>query len=250
MRNNTEKANEFLQKAKDLLEWGNAAFDEMHEHSKHARIDSIRRSFFSLLGFIEAAYEALGAAARSVNQKPWDANLKQQRIDDPLLDYFWGARNVDFHHVPIKWVPQLSSFTYRIVDINKFDQATHRYFFAAPPHLKMLCYLLEARSGEDAIQKFFAGKLPTPERMTSGGVELEEMLHTLQLVPFTGVGKVKNFSPPKMHLGKQIEPVVNVATRAVLDFYQAKLGELSELIVPNEVRLPSPPATDPCKTAA
>lgn len=234
--NNTQKSNEFIEKADELLAWSEAELREMREHGKNGNIVSIKRNFFSLLGFIASANDAIGAAARKANFKQWDNELSEIRKNDPLLNYFWAARNVDMHDTLIKWTPLLSEFSMQVVDAKKAERAGSAYPRVMPSEMRIWCYLYNLPTIEHVTKKFSEGRLPTQDRMHSAGVQFVELLHTLRLVAFSSSsGGAKQYEIPTQHLGKDIKPLVHETVFAVLEFYRSKLIDLKKMISINDI---------------
>jgi hypothetical protein len=234
-----KKARDFLSKANEFFKWSQESFREMQEHSKHGRVDSIKRLFFSLLGLLSSMHDALEAASGKAGEAEWKKRLSELRKNDSLLNYLWAARNVDVHDRLIEWDPHVSEFSVKIVDIEKVRKLDTRYPLVLSSHMKIWCFLMNASSENEAMKKFFKGIVPRQDRMEMAGVELVDMLHGLALVAFEYAPanqKKRRFLPPVSHLDKPLEQTVDACITAALSFYQLRLIELTNLISQQEPR--------------
>jgi hypothetical protein len=215
-----------LGRATQLLRWGAAAIEDMTVAGSRGNIEDVDRHFYSLLAHVYSLHDVIRAKA---GKGAWRDALDALRESDPLLRYFWMARNSEHHDALLKWGKEAIEFNVKVVDEKKFNQAIigyrapDPYMTPAQRGIRLLQHLFNVQS----IDELRGSKVvaPSPERLASAGVELEGFANTITLNAFDSRDHGR-IAEPVNHLGRAIAPVAIVCSKAALRFYESKAEEL------------------------
>lgn len=221
--------------ADKLLGWAAAWLRELREHGRHARAADAARVLFGALQAIAASHDALAGAANAAGLRDWCEQLHKTQSEDPLLRYLWLAVHVGAQQSIVKWAPERSQATTRVVDTGKLQHITSRFFSPLSPNgasERLLMYAHGAGTREELSKKQGSGPLPDPARMEAAGLEVVHDPQALALQSFDVPwgGRTEHVDVPAMHLGvKGDYGAADVAVEAGIAFYCARSEELARL---------------------
>ena len=95
---------DFIGKADRLLRWAQFSFAEMLKYGSNGCMDDIERTFFNLLTQVAVLHESMASDAKACSLIDWRRDFNALRSSEPLLRYFWKARDSDVHDA-IRVVP-------------------------------------------------------------------------------------------------------------------------------------------------
>jgi hypothetical protein len=220
------------------LRWAEAALCDFRDHGEHGRIEELERAFSDALTRIGATHEAMLSSASCGNQQKWREQLQAERESDPLLFYFWKARDAEIHNVVIKWDPNMAYFHSVVVDAEKLNGLLAIYKRMWSPldpagtdaSLLLLKFLYGATSLTSA--EFTEHVKKSPQNIQAHaeqfGLRVTFALRSLALMPFT-----LQWQGKKVHVPAPPGPAELAADQClakVVEIYKGKAAELRELL--------------------
>jgi hypothetical protein len=234
MNSRQHRALQFRAKAEKWVRWARTTYAEFYAHSEAVNMDDVDRAFTTMLFQLTTAHDALAAAANAGGLKKWAEQLDSLRNTDELLLYVWKARDTETHDALVKWHPNANRVSVRTVDPIKLAATVGARMHAQDDTLNnhILLFLYDATDLEDLSRKMEARYRPSRERQERAGVRLTHT-ESLSLAPFTTrdkKGRVLHIKSPELHNGVAIEPSAHGAINSAINFYDAKLAEITGLL--------------------
>jgi hypothetical protein len=205
---------QLLKKARRSLAWAREQLFVLANATRDENLDLCDQAMHRILSDINSAAEALLDASRVLDSGLIRTEVMEARKSDPLLRYFWKARDAATHHV-VEWELSFGNAEVQVVDPIKANAAT-----------------ANSLTEHDRMRKLNAGIRPDPALLESLGIELIDQKRALGLsrIEYERQGEVVVLERPTVHMGNEdFPPEASAATEAVLRFYESKAALLEAI---------------------
>ena len=207
-------------------------------------MDDIERTFFNLLTEVAVLHESMASDAKACRLIDWRRDFNALRSSEPLLRYFWKARDSDVHDAIIKWQGGINSIELEVLDPEKVVLIS-RQFYINSTYMEQVCrlmrYIYNVSSDHAVVERVKKREVPQPERLESAGLKFRFAIESIALKSFVcrTNGQDEILPEPTIHFNNvRGSSDAHAASRAVLKFYENKLEELKILRVQESTTMP------------
>ncbi|HEV7445090.1 MAG TPA: hypothetical protein VGO18_21015 [Steroidobacteraceae bacterium] len=235
------KAHGFLEQSRLKLDWADKYLKELEDHSKALNNDEVERVFFAAQALIGAIHDHLVSAANCAGRGLWAEEMTELRMSDPLLKYFWLARNVELHGNVVRWKFGANEVVMKLVDEAKLKdfigyRPSHGLDFGKHHTARMIHHLFWA----DGHRSFVRDPRPIAGRAEKIGYSVAFSSSSLELMSFVTPDykskgravKGGTVDAPQTHLGCPIATSVSSALWWAINFYREKANDLDVKLSP------------------
>jgi hypothetical protein len=235
------KAHGFLGQARQKLDWADKCLKELEDHAKARNNAEVERGFFAAQALIGAIHDHLVSAANCASCGPWAEETTDLRESDPLLRYFWLARNVELHGNVVRWKFGANEVVMKVVDEAKLrDFIGYRIWHGLDFWNDHMVRVLHHLFGADAYRSFVRDPRPIAGRAEQIGFYVAFSASSLELMSFVipdykSKGRtIKGglVDAPQRHLGRPIANSVTSALWWAIKFYRDKAKDLEVKLSP------------------
>jgi hypothetical protein len=230
------KAHGFLDQAGRKLDWADKYLKELEDHAKALNNGEVERVFFAAQALIGAIHDHLMSAANCAGHGRWADEMTDLRTSDPLLKYFWLARNVELHGNVVRWKFGANEVVMKLVDEGKLRdfigyRPSHGLDFGKHHTARMVQHLF----GTDGHRSFVRDPRPIAGRAEQIGYSVAFSASSLELVSFVTpdykskgrIVKGGTVDAPQTHLGRRITTSASSALWWAVKFYRQKANDLA-----------------------